>query len=79
MHREVAQVKFLRARTLYRAYYHVTSSMVLDDGPGREREVDTLPGIVILVHTTYTPHTHHIHTQATYREHIILNTDLKFS
>ena len=75
MHREVVQVKFLRARTLYRAYYHVTNSMVLEDGPGREREVDTLPGTVSLYHTVilrtvqhsrvytmYKPYTDQVHT-----------------
>jgi hypothetical protein len=43
MLREVTQAKYLRARTLFRDYHHITKSMVME---GRGREVDRLEGML---------------------------------
>ena len=38
------KAKFLKARTLWRAYYHITKDMVLEHGIKQEREVERFEG-----------------------------------
>ena len=42
---QVSQAKYLKARTVWRSFHHITKAMVLESGgTGREREVNTLHG-----------------------------------
>ena len=41
---KVSQSKYLKSRTVWRGYYHLTKAMVLENSDGRAREVDTLTG-----------------------------------
>ena len=42
---KVSQAKYLKARTVWRSFHHITKAMVLESGgTGKEREVNTLHG-----------------------------------
>ena len=42
---QVSQAKYLKARTVWRSFHHITKAMVLESGgTGSKREVNTLHG-----------------------------------